>query len=123
MINMRNILLVDDDEIILKVLFKLLQNKGFNVVKASDGQEGLKQIELMKFDLVISDIMMPYLNGFEFIQELKLHTNTKEAKVLVISSITHQDSIIDSKKIGVDLYMPKPIVIDEFLIEVFNLLK
>jgi DNA-binding response OmpR family regulator len=112
---MKNILLIDDDEIIQRVLYKILQQDGYNVVFGVDGKDGQQKLEMMKFDLVISDIMMPYLNGFEFIQEVKKHPNTSSSKIVVISSITHEASIKDSMNLGVDLYVPKPIVIDKFL--------
>lgn len=120
---MKNILLIDDDEIIQKILFKVLQQNGYNVVFGTDGRDGLSKLDHMKYDLVITDIMMPYLNGFEFIQELKGHPNTVESKVVVISSITHEASIKDSLNLGVDYYIPKPIVIDNFISQVNNLLQ
>jgi CheY-like chemotaxis protein len=120
---MKNILLVDDDEIIQKVLSSVLQKKGFNVVCGIDGKEGLAKLDENQFDMVITDIMMPYLNGFELIQALKNHPNTINAKVVVISSITHQDSINDSMRLGVDVYIQKPILIDNFLEQINNLLQ
>lgn len=112
---MKNILLIDDDVIIQKVIFKVLQQNGYHVEFAVDGKDGLIKLDQMKFDLVITDIMMPYLNGFELIQALKTHPNTLSSKVIVISSITHQASIEDSLSLGVDKYISKPIVIDSFV--------
>lgn len=120
---MKNILLIDDDEIIQKIIFKVLQQSGYNVTFATDGRDGMSKIELFKYDLVITDIMMPYLNGFEMIQELKKHPNTVDAKVVVISSITHEASIKDSMNLGVDCYIPKPILIDSFLSKIHELLQ
>jgi len=120
---MKNILLIDDDEIIQKVLIKILQHNGYNVVFGVDGREGLSKLDTMEFDLVITDIMMPYLNGFELIQALKKHPNTLNSKVVVISSITHEASISDSLKMGVDIYIPKPIQIDNFIDQISQLLK
>lgn len=112
---MKNVLLIDDDEIILKVLEKLLEQKGFHVITGCNGREGLEKLELMPYDLIISDIMMPYLNGFEFIESLKIHPHSIQAKVMIITSITHQESINESLKMGVDYYFPKPILIDKFV--------
>jgi DNA-binding response OmpR family regulator len=119
---MKNILLIDDDEIIQKVLQKVLQQYGFNVVVAVDGREGLLRLEEIKFDLVISDIMMPYLNGFEFIEQVKMHPHSKDAFIIVISSITHEASIRDGMNLGINLYLPKPIVIDSFVAQIKLLL-
>lgn len=120
---MKNILLIDDDEIIQKILLKILQQNGYNVIFGTDGRDGLSKLGLMPYDLVITDIMMPYLNGFELIQELKQHPNTAAAKVVIISSITHEASITDSVNLGVDLYIPKPIVIDNFITKINQLLQ
>jgi DNA-binding response OmpR family regulator len=120
---MKNILLIDDDEIIQKVLFKVLQQQGYHVVAGKDGRDGLEKLNEMKFDIVITDIMMPYLNGFELIQSLKTHPNSIDSKVVVISSVTHQDSINDSMNLGVDVYIPKPIVIDAFIAKIKQLVQ
>ncbi|MFA6151427.1 MAG: response regulator [Chitinophagaceae bacterium] len=119
---MKNILLIDDDEIIQKILLKILQQKGYNAVYGVDGRDGLSKIDLMPYDLIITDIMMPYLNGFELIQEFKKHNNTKNAKLIVISSITHEASILDALNVDIDLFIPKPIVIDHFIQEIQKLL-
>lgn len=120
---MKNILLIDDDPIIQKVLFKVLSQKGYKVSYGSDGRDGVEKLQLMTFDLIITDIMMPYLNGFEFIQEIKKHPNSQNAKVIVISSITNEASISDSLTLGVDCYVAKPIVIDQFLKQIELLLQ
>lgn len=120
---MKNILLIDDDEIIQKVLNKVLLHNNFNVVVGANGREGISKLDLMHFDLVITDIMMPYLNGFEFIQALKQHPNSATAKVMVISSITHEASINDSMNLGVDIYVPKPIIIEQFLQKINHILQ
>jgi DNA-binding response OmpR family regulator len=120
---MKNILLIDDDEIIQMILLKVLQQNGYNVVYGTDGRDGLSKLDLMKYDLVITDIMMPYLNGFELIQEVKNHPNSKDAKLVVISSITHEASISDSMNLGVECYIPKPIAIDSFLTRINQILQ
>ncbi|GAA4459244.1 response regulator [Rurimicrobium arvi] len=119
---MKNILLIDDDDIIQKIISKVLERNGFNVVSGGDGKEGVDKLNMMKYDLVITDIMMPYLNGFEFIQELRRHPNGKDARIIIFSSITNEDAIRDSKNMGVDLYLSKPIVINEFIDTVKTLL-
>jgi DNA-binding response OmpR family regulator len=119
---MKNILLIDDDEIIQKVLQKVLQQYGYHVIVGIDGREGLAKLDLMHFDVVISDIMMPYLNGFEFIEEVKKHPHGKDAFIIVISSITHEAAIRDGMNLGINLYLPKPIVIDSFVAQIKMLL-
>jgi len=119
---MRNILVIDDDEIIQNVLLKVLQKEGFRVEVAKNGKEGLSKLDLVKYDLVITDIMMPYANGFEIVSKLKQHPNTADAAVIVISSITHESSVMDSFKLGVDEYVRKPIMVGELVLRINKLL-
>lgn len=119
---MKNILVIDDDEIIQNVLEKVLVKEGYNVEVAQNGKEGLSKLDLMRYDLVVTDLMMPYANGFEIISKLKQHPHTAEAAIIVVSSITHEASVMDSFKLGVDEYIRKPIMIGEFLLRVNKLL-
>lgn len=119
---MINILIIEDDEVIQNVLTKVLTKEGYHVEIASNGKEGLQKLNLMPYDLVITDLMMQYANGFEIISKLKQHPNTISSAIIVISSITHEDSIMDSFKLGVDEYIRKPIIIGELLIRIKKLL-
>ncbi|OJU73799.1 MAG: hypothetical protein BGO09_00165 [Bacteroidetes bacterium 47-18] len=119
---MKNILVIDDDPIIQNVLEKVLVKEGFHVEVAGNGKEGLSKLDLMKYDLVITDLMMPYANGFEIISKLKQHSNTSNAAVIVVSSITHEASVMDSFKLGVDEYIRKPIMVGELILRVNKLL-
>ena len=119
---MKNILVIDDDEIIQNVLEKVLLKEGFNVEVARNGKEGLNKLDAMPYDLVITDLMMPYANGFEIISKLKQHPNTTKAAVIVVSSITHEASVMDSFKLGVDEYIRKPIMVGELVLRVNKLL-
>lgn len=119
---MSSILVIDDDEIIQNVLEKILSKEGHRVEIAKNGKEGLSKLDLIVYDLVITDLMMPYANGFEIISKLKQHPNTANASVIVISSITQEDSIMDSFKLGVDEYIRKPIMVGELLLRVNKLL-
>lgn len=119
---MSTILVIDDDEIIQNVLEKILTKEGHNVEIAKNGKEGLSKLDLMPYDIVITDLMMPYANGFEIISKLKQHPNTEKSSVIVISSITQEDSVMDSFKLGVDEYIRKPIMIGELLLRVNKLI-
>lgn len=117
-----NILVIDDDEIMQNVIEKVLLREGYNVEVAKNGKEGLSKLELKRYNLVITDIMMPYANGFEIVSKLKQHPNTKDASVVVISTITNESSILDSYKMGVDEYIRKPIMVSEFILRIKKLL-
>lgn len=119
---MANILVIDDDEIIQNVLRRMLEKEGYHVELAGNGKQGLIKLDAMPYDLVITDLMMPYANGFEIISKLKKHPNTASAAIIVISSITNEDSIMDSFKLGIDEYIRKPIIMGELLMRIKNLL-
>jgi len=119
---MSKILVIDDDEIIQNVLEKILIKEGHEVQIAKNGKEGLAKFDEMVYDIVITDLMMPYANGFEIISRLKQHPNTKDASIIVISSITQEDSIMESFKLGVDEYIRKPIMVGELILRINKLL-
>lgn len=118
---MVNILIVDDDKNIRKLMQVVLERQGFNVYLASDGLEALKVIDQVKIDLAIVDIMMPNLDGYEFTKTLR--EGNAELSVLMVSA---KQLAEDRKKgflAGIDDYMTKPIDIEEFLLHVKALLR
>ncbi len=118
---MVNILIVDDDKNIRKLMQVVLERQGFNVLLASDGLEALKLIDQVKIDLVVVDVMMPNLDGYEFTKTLR--DGNDDLSVLMVSA---KDLVEDRKKgfmVGIDDYMTKPIDIEEFLLHVKALLR
>ena len=100
------ILIVDDDVTLQKILKTRLTNEGYKVVCASDGIRALHAIEKQKPHLIICDVMMPYMNGFELYNELKKSPQTKNIPVLIITSLKDlQDSFL---LIGADAFIAKP---------------
>jgi len=83
----QQILLIDDDELILKVINRILTREGYEVITATNGKDAMELIEQQKFDLLITDIMMPYSNGFEVISKFKQHPNADGVPIIVISSV------------------------------------
>ncbi|MFN7312825.1 MAG: response regulator transcription factor [Bacteroidota bacterium] len=122
MSNTVNILLIDDDELILKVVNRILQKEGFVVKTATNGKEALEIIDREKFDLLITDLMMPYSNGFEVISKFKQHPNAEGVPIIVISSVGTENAIRDGLNIGADDYLRKPIMPDELIIRVKRLI-
>ena len=83
----RKILVVDDDEIIVKIMKDQLSAKGFDVAVAYDGNEALKMVRANKPDLIVSDINMPNLNGWKMAMELKQDAATKDIPVILLSTM------------------------------------
>ena len=101
-----NILIVDDDESIRSLLRQELGDAGYQIEEASNGKEALDKIRVKKPDLIILDIMMPEMNGFDVAAVLKNDPNTMDIPIIVLSVI--QDKA-RGFRIGVDRYLTKPI--------------
>ena len=113
---MINILIVDDNEKIRKLIEIYLKREGFQVFHAEDGEAALEVLDAMKIDLIIVDVMMPKMDGYELVKELRDANYS-----LPILMVTAKDTYPDKKKgfdLGVDDYMTKPIDMDELILRV-----
>lgn len=118
---MFNILLVEDEKNLRTIMKAFLMKNNYNVIEAENGEKALKEIENNQVDLIISDIMMPNMDGYELTKELR------QANYLVpILMVTAKDTIDDKREgflLGVDDYMVKPIDMDEMILRVGVLLR
>ena len=102
------VLVIDDDPVIVNLLRLNFEMEGFRVVTAKDGAEGLDQVHAEHPDVVICDIMMPKLDGFEVATALKGEQATKDLPLILLSAKAQQLDIDRGKDIGVDDYVTKP---------------
>ena len=102
-----NILIVDDDPIILRLLKKKLESSGATVVQAQDGKQGLEKALSDRFDLIISDVEMPYLDGFRLCEKLKSGPETRQIPVIILSSQESDRAIDRGFEAGAAGYVPK----------------
>ncbi len=113
---MINILIVDDNEKIRKLIEIYLKREGFQVFHSENGEAALEVLDTMKIDLIIVDVMMPKMDGYQLVEELR------EAKyTFPILMVTAKDTYLDKKmgfELGVDDYMTKPIDMDEMVLRV-----
>ena len=118
---MFHILVVEDDKNLRKLIETVLTQNGYRVTCASDGAEALSLLESVYADLIISDIMMPNLDGYSLAKELR------DAKYdIPILMVTAKESFEDKRKgftAGADDYMVKPINIDEMILRVGAILR
>lgn len=118
---MFKILVVEDDKNLRKLIVTCLEKANYTVFESMNGEEALDLMDKEYIDLIVTDIMMPEMNGYELIKELR------EAKYEVpILIITAKEDIEDKKQgfnLGADDYMVKPINIDELILRVKSLLK
>jgi CheY-like chemotaxis protein len=117
------VLVVDDIPDILKLLDATLQFKGYRVVTARDGQEALETILKEHPDLVIADILMPRLDGFNLVHRLRLNPDTRDIPVIFLTAtyVASEDKDF-ALSIGVTRFIEKPVDLDEFLPVVEELL-
>ena len=101
-----SILVVDDEEAIRTVLGGELVNEGYEVRTAGDGDEAIRELDKATCDLVLLDIKMPKLNGFEVLKYIReKHANTK---VVMLTGFADLKNAIESKKLGADDSVSKP---------------
>lgn len=118
---MVNILLVDDHEKVRKLMEIYLKREGYNVLHAANGKEALEVLDSAAADLVVADILMPEMDGYELTRSLR------EAKFsMPILMVTAKDTLPDKKRgfdLGADDYMVKPVDMDELALRVKALLR
>ena len=117
----KKILFVEDEEHLLKTILLNLELEGYQVVTASDGIDALKKFRTTSFDLIILDVMLPELNGFDVCEEIR-----KENTLIPILFLTAKGSSADKVrglKLGADDYLTKPFNLEELLLRVQILLK
>ncbi len=112
------ILLVDDTPTNLEMLVDCLSDHGFEVAVAIDGEAALKQSQLVCPDLILLDVMMPGLDGFEACRRLKENELTKDIPVIFITPLADQDHILKGFSVGGVDYVIKPIFQQELLARV-----
>lgn len=111
----KSILLVDDDPAIRKILSQSLEMEGFVIYQASNGEEALEAIDSTIPDLVILDVMMPKMNGFEVLKNVRASPKTEDLPVVMLTARSSQEDVWEGWREGVDYYMTKPFDIEELL--------
>ena len=96
----KKILITEDEDIVRELLQKKLSYEGYEVETAKNGIEGLEKSRSFKPDLIISDIIMPKMNGFEFLEELKKDEELKKIPVIVISNSGQPVEIDRARELG-----------------------
>ena len=100
-----HILLVDDEEQIRKLLEASLQRRGYDVAVASDGIEALRQIRTKMPDLIVTDVNMPNMNGFELTRRLRADHRTARVPIVMLSARKQADDILTGYAEGADEYI------------------
>ncbi|MER3442989.1 MAG: response regulator receiver protein, partial [Meiothermus sp.] len=104
--------MVDDSTSVRKVLERLLAARGLQVVTAQDAEEGLKMATDESPDLVIADVVMPGMSGFEMCQLLRLNQRFRDTPVILISGIMDDKTLIQAQSVGANGVISKPFTPD-----------
>lgn len=103
----RRVLLVDDEQSILKTVGKRLELEGFEVLTAVDGQEALVKVQTECPDLVLLDLMLPILNGFDVCAALKVNERYRQIPVIIYTGRGEYGDHIRARDLGADAYVTK----------------
>ncbi len=102
------ILAVDDEQSIVRLIQVTLSRQGHEVLSAADGREGLQKAEADRPDLIIMDVMMPYIDGFEAIRLLKENETTRDIPIILLTAKRHDADLIHGIQAGAVSYLTKP---------------
>lgn len=115
------ILIVDDEPLIRDALAFKLTKDGYDVDTAEDGEKAIQKIESEEYQIIISDIMMPFISGFELVKILK--ERGTDAPVLILTSLNSETAVLKAFDLGADDFMTKPFSPNELSVRIKKLLK
>ncbi|MCL2094548.1 response regulator [Candidatus Saccharibacteria bacterium] len=116
----KKVLIVEDDAALGEIYDVRLKNEGYQVTLAHDGEEALQKVTQIKPDLVLSDVMMPKISGFDVLDVIRSTPETKDTKVIMMTALSGSEHQDRGQKLGVDLYMVKSQVGIEDIVNAVN---
>ena len=111
----KTILAVDDEKAIVRLIQVNLERHGYHVVTAFDGQQAMEKIALAMPDLVVTDVMMPYMDGFEVLRRLRQNPDTRDLPVIMLTAKAMDHDVYEGWRAGADCYLTKPFNPNELL--------
>lgn len=117
------VLVIDDDESIVRLARHALTAKGFDVTIAANGEDGLEKARELKPDVIVSDVMMPRIDGHELVRALRADPAFALVPVIFLSALSSTEDRLKGFRLGADDYLPKPFHIEELAIRVANAAK
>ncbi len=105
--NKAKILLIEDDPFLLGMYSQKFELEGFEVVMASNGKDGLEIAKKEKPDLILLDVLIPHLNGFNVLKKLKESKETSEIPVVILTNLSQQEEVKQGLSMGAEEYLIK----------------
>jgi twitching motility two-component system response regulator PilG len=107
-VSKKKILIVEDEESLLKLESILLTSRGYEVKGVADGRTALDVLATLKPDLVLLDIMLPEMDGFEVCRQIKASESTKHIPVIMLTAKKSREDMVRGEQVGADWYITKP---------------
>lgn len=107
-----SVLIVDDIPINVTLIEKMLKPFHFVIEKANDGQTALDIVADNKLDLILLDLMMPGINGYDVIKQLRAKEETKQLPIIVISALNSNEDVVKGYDLGANDFLTKPIIMN-----------
>lgn len=112
------VLVIEDEALILHFIEHRLKMEDFAVDIARDGKEAMKHISNNRYSLIISDLMIPFVSGFELISKIRSDVKNTATPILIVSALNSETTILDALSIGANDFLPKPFAINILMTKV-----
>ncbi len=112
---MKTILVIEDDRMFLTLTVKLLERQGYSVIAARDGLAGITRARERTPDLILCDLMIPSIDGFEVVEMLRKDPATASVPIIIMTALSDRKSIRIGMELGADDYLTKPVTAEELL--------
>ncbi len=120
---MARILVIEDDEHIWNIIQYKLKSENHEPIWANDGLKALRKLEKIKLDLIISDIMVPYLDGLQILKKIKKKKELKDIPVIMLTSKSQEKDVLYGLELGAQDYITKPFSPAELILRVNKVLR
>ncbi len=103
----KSILIVEDDDFFRSLLSKKISSEGFVALEAIDGEKGIKMVKEKKPDLIILDLLLPNIDGFEVLSQIKADASVSSIPIIILSNLGQQEDVERGLKLGANDYLIK----------------
>jgi CheY-like chemotaxis protein len=117
------ILVVDDDKTTRKMLSLILKSKGYDVVTAENGMDGLQKLGLEQINLILTDMNMPYMDGIEFTKQVRANPDFSHIPIVMLTTEADEEEKQRAYKAGVDDYLVKPATAEQIVDSMKKIMK
>ena len=109
----KKVLIVDDSPSVLAILEDMLEGLGYEVAVAEEGKQACQLLETNRYDMIITDLTMPVMDGLVFVQTAKQMPNCKFVPIVMLSSEEDEARIAEAKRVGISTFLRKPVKEDQ----------